>query len=124
MTATKTSIRPVITGIDLLTDSSPEEHFQHTVLRPVIKLQHDLLIAFFEHYLTRKKTDFAALSALQKQAIISAVFKNDISFKTEVKGMITGLFTPAEYTAYLHMAGGINKRIWAITAERLLSVLV
>jgi hypothetical protein len=118
----KTSIRPTIKNIGTIENKNPEEKFQNISLRPIIKLQHDLLIAFFQNYLKRNKIDFSQLSTLRKKELISKVFKNDSLFKTELRGLIIGHFTQEEYTTYLNMAADSNKRIMAMIEERLQSV--
>ena len=118
----KTSIRPTIKNIGTIENKNPEEKFQNISLRPIIKLQHDLLIAFFQNYLKRNKIDFSQLSTLRKKKLISKVFKNDSLFKTELRGLIIGHFTQEEYTTYLNMAADSNKRIMAMIEERLQSV--
>ena len=51
----RTDIRPIIEGINDGLNKSIEEEFQNETLRPIIKLQHDLLIAFFKEYISTKK---------------------------------------------------------------------
>ena len=45
MTNTKQSIRPIIHTIGSQENASKEEQFQNEVLRPIIKMQHDLIMA-------------------------------------------------------------------------------
>ena len=100
----------------------PEEKFQNETLRPIIKMQHDLLLAFFKNYLIKKKIDLSTESTLKKNEVISKIFKGDNLFKTELRGLIIGHFTVAEYSIYRGMAPEINKRILSIVKERLISL--
>ena len=50
-TFTRIDIRPQILGINTLLNISIEEDFQNTTLRPIIKLQHDLLVVYFKEHL-------------------------------------------------------------------------
>ena len=99
------------------------EQFQNQTLRPILKLQHALLVAYFKAYLQQKKTNINDLSAEKKKAWVEKAFKNDQSLKREVKGIVLGQFTVAEFEAYLPLASDANKRIWTMACERLLSVL-
>ena len=117
----KISIRPTINSIDPSAETSAEEGFQNHVLRPVLKLQHDLLIAFFHQYTVQNKIDYAGLSALQQQELISKVFKNDNQFKLAARGLIVGLFTLEEYQQYVPMSSALNRRITTMMEQRLLS---
>lgn len=122
MTEAKESIRPILEISGSAGDSSAVEKFQNAVLRPIIKLQHDLLVAFFEDYLICKKIDLTNLDAAKKKDVISRILKNDNAFKIEVRGLVIGLLTVAEYHAYLPIAGDVKKRMMAMISQRLISV--
>ena len=122
MNEDKASIRPAIKNIGSMENKNPAERFQNITLRPVIKLQHELLIAFFQNYLKKKKIDFSGLSELQKNEVISKAFKNDNLFKTEIRGLVIGHFTLEEYNTYQTIAADSNKRIMAMIEQRLQSV--
>ena len=124
MTDIKIGIRPVIKNIGSNENKNEAESFQNKTLRPILKLQHELLIAFFEHYVSRKKIDFQGLSSIKKEDILSNMFKNDNMFKTELRGMIIGQFTVSEFAVYQNMAPEANKRILSMAKERLLSVFL
>ena len=124
MSDLKKSIRPEIKTIVSTKGMSPEEKFQNEVLRPIIKLQHDLLLAFFENHLARKKVDIRKLTLSKKSELLANIFANDNRFKTELRGLIIGHFTKEEYAVYQKMPVEINKRIMGIVKERLLSVLL
>jgi hypothetical protein len=119
---TKESIRPVLEVSLNTSEKTAIEKFQNVTLRPIIKLQHDLVVAFFMHYVQSKKIDLSALSELKKTELVYKIFKSDNALKTEVKGLIIGHFTVAEYENYLPIASDANKRIWAMVSQRLLSV--
>ena len=123
MTKNKLSIRPAIKKIGTVENKLPEERFQNVTLRPIIKMQHDLLIAFFQHYLKSKKINLDGLTDTKKVESVSKIFKNDTQFKTELRGLIIGHFTLEEYAIYQEMATEINRRIINIIKERILSVL-
>jgi hypothetical protein len=123
MTNDKVSIRPIIANISSIENKSKEEQFQNVVLRPIIKMQHNLLVLFFEHHTLKKKVLFAELSDVKKEALIAEIFKNDSQFKIELRGLIIGHFTVEEFTIYQNMPSEINKRIYTMIKERLLSTI-
>ncbi len=50
--------RPIIA--DLLNDGTLEiEKFQNEVIRPIIKMQHNLFVGVFKNYLQKRKIDFS-----------------------------------------------------------------
>jgi hypothetical protein len=120
---TKKSIRPVIEGINTISDKSIEEHFQNETLRPIIKLQHYLLVDYFRMYLISKKIQFKELSNLKKNEMIAIVFKKDNAFKSELKGMIIGHFTVEEFMVYSNSKSDFNKRILTMIEQRITSVI-
>ena len=119
----KKHIRPTIGNIATLDYTSDEEKFQNTTLRPIIKMQHDLLVAFFNHYVASKKIAFAQLDGIKKKETLEGIFKTDHQFKTEIRGLIIGQFTVEEFDEYAANTTAFNKRIIAIIKQRLLSIL-
>jgi hypothetical protein len=117
----KLSIRPVIEHLEIRDDMSAEEKFQNATLRPIIKMQHDLILAFFQNYLLTKKLPFINMDLSQKRDLIRKIFQNDARFKTELRGMIIGQFTTEEYNAYLEISRDANKRLVSMIEERILS---
>lgn len=120
---TKESIRPRLAVSENTSTKNDIETFQNVTLRPILKLQHYLLLAVFENYVQRKKIDLNLLTEPKKTELVYGIFKTDNAFKTEIKGLILGHFTVAEYRTYLPLAADANKRIWAMASQRLLSVL-
>ena len=79
--------RPVLENL-IKEHMSAIELFQNQTLRPVIKMQHDLLIASFSNYIQKRKLDFSNLTDSKKRTKISTVFVKDIHYKN---------FTSREY---------------------------
>ena len=95
------------------------EKFQNEVLRPIIKMQHNLLIAFFENYLQKRKIDLSVLALEKKKLKIQSILEKDNQFRNIILGSILGHFSKEEYTNYCTTAKDINKRIVQITIQRL-----
>ena len=55
------SIRPDILSATINDDMSIDERFQNLVLRPVVKLQNDLLIEVLRNYISKHKSVFYGL---------------------------------------------------------------
>jgi hypothetical protein len=109
--------RPVLK--DLIKDNmSAIELFQNQTLRPIIKMQHDLLIASFKNYIAKRKIDFSTLTAQKQRSKTKAVFVKDINYKNLTIGFIVGVFTPDEYGYYSLHASELNKRILQIVSQR------
>jgi len=120
----KNHLRPTIPSIKKKISSSLEEQFQNKALRPIIKLQHKLIISCFEQYLTKNKINLHVLSDEQRKAVIEKAFARDTRLKTDMRSLIIGLFTLEEYNEYLSNQSQINKRINSIIQERIGSVFI
>lgn len=113
----KKSIRPklIINSVN----STVEEKFQNEVLRPIIKLQHELIIQFFIHTIDSMKVDFQSLKKGAQLKFIKDCLTKDLSLNNYFKGLITGLFTTEELIIYLNHKQSINKRIIQIIEKRI-----
>ncbi len=98
--------------------SSAEEVFQNQTLRPILKLQNDLLIEVLRNYISKSKTDFLHFSVEKKLQFIENSIQRDIKFRNSLKGIIIGLFTVSEYAEYIQNSSSLNKRMMSMLIER------
>lgn len=101
--------------------SSNEEAFQNQVLRPILKLQNDLFLVVFQHYIHKNKKDFHTLPIEKKLFLVENAIQKDIKFRNTLKGIVISLFTLEEYQKYIQNASNINKRMMNILTERIQS---
>ena len=116
-------MRPEITTASVSDEMNPREQFQNKTLRPVIKLQHPLLLAVFRENLKRRKDTFFKLPEAMKPQYINDVFSGDMRFKQQIAGVIIGMFTMDEYRFYANNSSAVNKRIINIVQKRVLDSL-
>ena len=106
--------------VNLVNKNTTEvEKFQNEVLRPIIKMQHHLLVLFFENYIKKRKIDFTSLSEEKKKNKIKSIFDKDINFKNLILGLIAGHFSVDEYIYYTQNSSEFNKRVLQIIIQRL-----
>ena len=112
-------VRPVLP--DSLTDGDlkEEELFQNMVLRPIIKMQHDILIIMFQNYLIKKKLDFTALEEVKQKEHINSIVTKDIVFKNLIIGVVIGQFSKIELNFFFKNSVELKKRIIQIIKYRL-----
>ena len=115
------SIRLDCISNTIKTDMSSVEHFQNSVLRPIIKFQNDLLIAAFLNFSSKYKNVFFELSTDKKITYIENALAKDSKFINSLKDAVVGLFTVEEYNLYTANASALNKRMLGIIKERLIS---
>lgn len=115
------SIRPELSSTLINDQMSSDEKFQNSVLRPIIKLQQDLLIAVFKNYIVKHKSVFYDLTLEKRIDYIENAIHKDMKFRNSLKGMIIGMFTVEEYSTYIQNSSALNKRMMNLVKERLLS---
>ena len=101
--------------------SSADEIFQNQTLRPILKLQNDLFLEVFYHYIIKSKSDFHHFSIEKKLKFIENSIQKDIKLRNNLKGIVIGLFTLEEYQRYEQMPSSLNKRMMVMLVERLQS---
>jgi hypothetical protein len=105
-----------------ITDQSTvAEQFQNEVLRPILKLQNELIILSFQNYLRVNKINFNSFTVDKKVALIENSIHKDSKLREILKGIIIGLFTSNEYSLYSTNSSNFNKRIISMLVERLKS---
>lgn len=110
--------RPILENL-VKDNMSAIELFQNQTLRPIIKMQHELLIASFNNYLQQRKIDFLSFTSQKKRSKIKAVFVKDITYKKFTLGLIIGHFSTEEYQYYCFNSSELNKRILQIIVQRI-----
>lgn len=110
---------------DALTDGElkEEELFQNMVLRPVIKMQHDLLIMRVKSHFSSKRVLFNVMDNKKRTEAIIQAFQSDHNLKKEIQGMITGQLSLVEFQQYLQMERSLNKRIIQMVRNRMIDSL-
>lgn len=114
-------IRPEIPQAKIHDNMSAEERFQNETLRPIIKLQNDLLIEVFKNYVRKHKGTFYELRLEQRLEFIEKSIQKDIKFRNSLKGIVIGQFTLQEYQNYITNSSRLNKRMMNMVIERLKS---
>jgi len=114
-------LRPEIPTAKIHPGTSSEELFQNETLRPIVKLQDDLLVAVFRNYAHKHKNVFYDLSVEKRLDYIENAIHKDMKFRNSLKGIIIGQFTLDEYESYVQNSSALNKRMMNIVKERLKS---
>lgn len=118
-----TNIRPIIKTAVINSNMSFDEQFQNATLRPVIKLQNDLLLDVFKNYIVKRKNVFYELSTEKQIDYIDHAIHKDMKFRNSIKGMIIGQFTIEEYSKYITNSSALNKRMMNLVMQRLINQL-
>ncbi|QLG47021.1 glyoxalase [Costertonia aggregata] len=112
-------IRPEIPSAKIVAGMSDDEYFQNGTLRPVLKLQNNLLVAAFRNYIVKHKNTFHNLTLEKRFVYIENAIQKDIKFRNSLKGMLIGQFTVEEYEKYIQNSSALNKRMMQMVVKRL-----
>lgn len=112
-------VRPVLKNL-INSNTSDLERFQNQVIRPIIKMQNNLLTVFFKNYIRNRKIEFDRLKSEDQENKIKTILTKDINFKNILIGSIVGHFDENEIEIYLKSTSELNKRIIQIVNQRLL----
>lgn len=115
----RTALRPEVATEPA---TSPAEQFQNETLRPILKMQHDLLATLSDHYLTKRKVPLGQTAKAQRREKLKEMLTRDNRFRSLLFGLVIGQFTPEEMQYYLENEGDQNRRITSMLIDRLLSV--
>lgn len=103
--------RPDIALGTIEKNTGSEELFQNRTLRPITKLQENLLLEVFRNYIQKHKNAFYDLDTEKRLEYIDNSITRDIKFRNSLKGIIIGQFTLEEYREYILNSSALNKRM-------------
>ena len=110
------TLRPVV-PIETTDVADTVGAFLHATLRPVLKLQNDLLLAVVadfvrDHHISLRPTD-------QHHQLTELLGRNT-KLRYTVVGLITGQFTTQEYAFYRQQRAELNRRLLEMALHRVL----
>ena len=117
------NIRPEIPSAVVTDSMSEEEFFQNNTIRPIAKLQNDLLVEVFKHYIKKHKNVFYDLPIDKRLDYIENAIHKDMKFRNSLKGIMIGQFSIQEHRQYVKNSSALNKRMLNIVKDRLKSNL-
>lgn len=115
------NLRPKIKSIQQDLNTSHLEQFQNDKLRPILKLQHEIVLVLFQSNLFRNKVLFAELKVEEKRSKLDQLFQKNLSFKNQSIGAVIGMLTLDEYTVYTKDTSAHNRRIITMLKQRIMS---
>ncbi len=110
--------RPAVPAADLTLPHSPVEAFLHSTLRPVLKLQNDVLLALVAHDVAKRVPGFARFALDDARERLVALLRTDSRLKRTLVGVVLGMLTADELSFALAHEAEVRRRIVALVAER------
>ncbi len=94
--------------------------FLHTTLRPALKLQNDLLLTVVADFAADHHLPLAAAEPDHQQHLLAELLARNTKLRATVVGLVTGLFTQAEYAFYRPHRAELNRRLLELAQRRVL----
>jgi hypothetical protein len=114
------AMRPVIAAEPQPAGETTAGAFLHATLRPVLKLQNAPLLQAVADFMRDHHVPLAALSAADQQRQLTELLSRNLKLRYTVVGLITGLFTAAEYGFYRAHRSEVNRRLHELALRRVL----
>ena len=93
-------------------------HFQNATLRPILKLQNELLLLMFKHYLQKTKGSFFLLAPPKQLEFIANAIRSDLRFRNLLTGVVIGHFTESEWAVFAEQEQELTRRIADMLVQR------
>ena len=109
-------------------NNKPEIHlenelFQNEVLRPVLKMQHEITLKLFNSHIINLGIVWNDLKKSKKTQCVENQLSKNIQLKNLVIGIVVGQFKELEMDKYLINYREFNKRILQMTTQRIVSTI-
>ncbi|HEX8656327.1 MAG TPA: hypothetical protein VF690_02265 [Hymenobacter sp.] len=116
------ALRPVIAteAAPATSGTASVGDFLHLTLRPVLKLQNDLLLAAVADFVADHHIPLAKASPTDQQRLLAELLARNTKLRYTLVGLVTGTFTAEEYAFYRQHRGEVNRRLHELAQCRVL----
>jgi len=109
------SLRPTVETAE---GALPTEAFQNEVLRPVIKMQHQVILRAWHRYVIEQKGKFYKLNRPDQEVYIRHAFQSNRAFRAFNLGLVCGVLTEVEWETFSQNEKELSKRVFNLIAQR------
>lgn len=113
------ALRPEITTSPA---QNPAEEFQNTVLRPILKFQHERISSIFQAHIQKRKINLSGLSLDSKKDYVETAFQKDLALRHQLIGLALGMMTEEEWATFAEDKE-LARRLNNLLAQRIQSTL-
>ena len=116
------ALRPAIEGQPAaIPTPTTVADFQHQVLRPALKLQHDVLLAIVADFAADYRLPLAGAAPTEVQRLLGELLTRNVRLRATLTGVVVGLFTTEELAFYRQHRPELNRRLLDLAEQRVLS---
>ena len=99
------------------------ELFQNEVLRPILKMQHDIILKTFHNHIKKSSIKWTQLNQIKKVKCVNDQLSKNLQIKHLIIGLIVGHLNDLEINQYLSNTKEYNKRIIQMAKQRIQSTI-
>lgn len=92
--------------------------FLHRTLRPVLKLQNELLLLLVADFIQEHHIPFLAASEVEQQRVVAELLTRNVKLRYLLVGTVVGLFTQNELAFYRPNRAELNRRLLELASRR------
>lgn len=118
--ATLLALRPAIAAELPAEAETTVGDFLHRTLRPVLKLQNEVLLGAVGAFLRDHHVPYSAAPASEQARYLRELLGRNVKLRYTIVGLITGVFTSAEATFYDQHRAELNRRLLELAQRRAL----
>ncbi|RSK51037.1 hypothetical protein [Hymenobacter rigui] len=111
------ALRPTL-SVAVSADDTPVARFLHTTLRPVLKMQNQLLLAVVADFVRDYHVPLAAAAGTEQQRLLAELLSRNTKLRYLVIGLVLGQFTEPELHLYRQHRPELNRRILELASRR------
>ena len=117
-TAALLALRPPVPAELPDTPAATVGDFLHRTLRPVLKLQNELLLLLVADFVREHHIPFATVSDAERERLVAELLARNVKLRYTIIGLIIGLFTSAETSFYRQHRSELNRRLLELALRR------
>lgn len=102
---------------------NPAEQFQNQVLRPILKFQHQRIIAVFRHHISKRKVPLDGMAPDDQKKYVEKSFQKDLALRNQLVGVVLGLLTDEEWGTFMETERELSRRMHNLLIQRIQSTL-
>ena len=96
------------------------ENFQNSIMRPTLKLQHEIIIDIFIFFIRKNRIDiFKNTSNDFYVQLVETLIGKNLPLRNQLLGIVIGQFDKNEFNIYAKNVSEFNKRIVTMIKQRL-----
>ncbi|MPR35368.1 glyoxalase [Salmonirosea aquatica] len=102
---------------------NPAEQFQNQVLRPILKFQHERIVAVFQHHVMKRRVPLDGMAPDDRKSYVEKAFQKDLALRNQLIGLVLGLMTTDEWATFISQEKELSRRLHDLLIQRLQSTL-